>query len=212
MNKRVLLARRRPASTARRSWLRPLPHQLHRRHYRYLRYDAFGSVIASTGSTPNNYRFAGEQFDPLLGIYYNRARYYDQRQGRFWSMDTWEEIRESVEGLHRYLYTAANPVNLLDRSGNDFDLGSVAATLGSIGTLATTALVTFQNVASSIYFNLYRVPDLLDTVGLGLLTLHVGTQAVIGSAEIIDQLASNVQNAPNTPYSPGAIMGFEFRK
>ena len=56
-------------------------------------YDAFGNLIASTGSTPNNFRFAGEQFDPLLGIYYNRARYYDQRQGRFWSMDMWEEIR-----------------------------------------------------------------------------------------------------------------------
>ena len=41
-----------------------------------------------TGSTPNNYLFAGEQFDPALGVYYNRARYYDQRQGRFWTMDT----------------------------------------------------------------------------------------------------------------------------
>jgi RHS repeat-associated protein len=52
-------------------------------------YDAYGNLISQTGATPNNYRFAGEQFDPLLGIYYNRARYYDQRQGRFWSMDTW---------------------------------------------------------------------------------------------------------------------------
>src|SRR5262249_45652272 len=53
-------------------------------------YDAFGNLIASTGTTPNNYLFAGEQFDPALGIYYNRARYYDQRLGRFWTMDTWE--------------------------------------------------------------------------------------------------------------------------
>jgi RHS repeat-associated protein len=49
-------------------------------------YDAFGNLLDSTSSTPNNYRFAGEQFDPALGIYYNRARYYDQRNGRFWSM------------------------------------------------------------------------------------------------------------------------------
>ena len=42
-------------------------------------YDAFGNLVSSTGTTPNNYLFAGEQFDPALGIYYNRARYYDQR-------------------------------------------------------------------------------------------------------------------------------------
>ena len=31
-------------------------------------YDAFGNLIASTGTTVNNYLFAGEQFDPALGI------------------------------------------------------------------------------------------------------------------------------------------------
>jgi len=36
-------------------------------------YDAFGNLINSTGSTPNNCLFAGEQFDPALGVYYNRA-------------------------------------------------------------------------------------------------------------------------------------------
>ena len=38
-------------------------------------YDAFGNLIASTGSTGNSYLYAGEQFDPNLGLYYNRARY-----------------------------------------------------------------------------------------------------------------------------------------
>jgi YD repeat-containing protein len=31
-------------------------------------YDAFGNLIHSTGSTPNNYLFAGEQFDPDLHL------------------------------------------------------------------------------------------------------------------------------------------------
>jgi RHS repeat-associated protein len=64
-------------------------------------YDAFGNLISSTGTTPNNYLFAGEQFDPALGIYYNRARYYDQRQGRFWSMDTYEGAM-----INRFRYTS----------------------------------------------------------------------------------------------------------
>ena len=48
-------------------------------------YDAFGNLIHSTGSTPNNYLFAGEQFDPDLNLYYNRARYLNTTTGRFWS-------------------------------------------------------------------------------------------------------------------------------
>ncbi len=35
-------------------------------------YDAFGNLIASTGTTPNNYLFAGERFDPALGLYCKR--------------------------------------------------------------------------------------------------------------------------------------------
>lgn len=56
-------------------------------------YDAFGNLIDSTGSTPNNYLFAGEQYDPALGLYYNRARYLNTNTGRFWSMDTNEGMR-----------------------------------------------------------------------------------------------------------------------
>jgi len=32
-------------------------------------------LIHSTVTTPNNYLFAREQFDPDLGLYYNRASY-----------------------------------------------------------------------------------------------------------------------------------------
>jgi hypothetical protein len=42
-------------------------------------YDAFGNLIHSTGTTPNNYLFAGEQFDPDLNLYYNRARYLNMQ-------------------------------------------------------------------------------------------------------------------------------------
>jgi RHS repeat-associated protein len=83
-------------------------------------YDAFGNLIAQTGATPNNYLFAGEQFDPALGIYYNRARYYDQRAGRFWTMDTDEGASHDPISLHKYLYAGANPVDRLDPSGHDF--------------------------------------------------------------------------------------------
>jgi|GEM_PF-5601760 RHS repeat-associated protein len=105
-------------------------------------YDAFGNLIASTGSTPNNYRFAGEQFDPLLGIYYNRARYYDQRQGRFWSMDDFEGSLDEPLALHRYTFAVENPVNNVDPSGHDAEVD----TLGALSVGGTIEGITAVNV------------------------------------------------------------------
>jgi RHS repeat-associated protein len=105
-------------------------------------YDAFGNLIFQAGTTPNNYLFAGEQFDPVLGIYYNRARYYDQRQGRFWSMDRYEGRSEDPTTLHKYAYTGNEPVNRRDPSGRDFDL---ATTLNNLQVQATLFV---QNTAA----------------------------------------------------------------
>ncbi len=50
-------------------------------------YDAFGNKVNSTGSTPNNYLYRGEQWDSDLGLYYLRARYYNPLTGRFMSRE-----------------------------------------------------------------------------------------------------------------------------
>jgi len=109
-------------------------------------YDAFGNLSNSTGTTPNNYLFAGEAYDSALGLYYNRARYLNTATGRFWSMDKYEGDRQSPSSLHKYLYASANPVNRSDRSGHeDADIGSfsvanaVNQTIQGISTLVTSA-------------------------------------------------------------------------
>src|SRR5260370_13366438 len=85
-------------------------------------YDAFGNLIHSTGTTPNNYLFAGEQFDPALHLYYNRAPYLNTSTGRFMNIDPYEGDAESPLSLHKYLYAGNDPINQVDPSGNDFDL------------------------------------------------------------------------------------------
>ena len=50
-------------------------------------YDAYGTLIASTVSTANNYLYSGEQYDSDLGFYYLRARYFNPQTGRFWTAD-----------------------------------------------------------------------------------------------------------------------------
>jgi len=81
-------------------------------------YDAFGILLHSTGSTPNNYLFAGEQFDPDLGLYYNRARYLSTSTGRFFNMDADEGDEDEPLSLHKYLYANGDPVGGIDPSGH----------------------------------------------------------------------------------------------
>jgi RHS repeat-associated protein len=102
-------------------------------------YDAFGNLINSTGSTPNNYLFAGEQYDSALALYYNRARYLNTTTGRFWSMDTVDGQDRDPLSLHKYLYAEGNPVDNLDATGNEIDevMGSfaISATINAMPTL-----------------------------------------------------------------------------
>jgi RHS repeat-associated protein len=109
-------------------------------------YDAFGNLINQTGSTPNNYLFAGEQYDPALGLYYNRARYLNTNTGRFWSMDTFQGDPGSPDSLHKYVYAASDPVDRIDPSGHE-DIGEALAVasdyavLGAIAGLSASAAI-----------------------------------------------------------------------
>lgn len=87
-------------------------------------YDAFGNLLNSTGSTPNNYKYRGEQYDADLGLYYLRARYYNPQTGRFMSRDPYKPRLIGPDGtpidpkvLHKYLYANGDPVNGADPVG-----------------------------------------------------------------------------------------------
>jgi RHS repeat-associated protein len=81
-------------------------------------YDAFGVLIHSTGTTPNTTLYSGEQFDPDLGLYYNRARYLNSNTGRFWTTDEEDGNGYDPASLHKYLYAQANPVSNVDPTGH----------------------------------------------------------------------------------------------
>jgi RHS repeat-associated protein len=87
-------------------------------------YDAFGNSFTKVGTTPNNYLYRGEQFDPDLGLYYLRARYYNPATGRFMSRDPKEftplkSRNKPLDSrrLHKYSYASGDPVNLEDPRG-----------------------------------------------------------------------------------------------
>jgi RHS repeat-associated protein len=103
-------------------------------------YDAFGNLIHSTATgippggttvapTPNEFLFAGEQFDSDLNLYNNRARYLNVSTGRFWTMDTLDPDPIDPFSLHRYLYVNVNPVDGVDPTGHE-DLSSLSVSEG----------------------------------------------------------------------------------
>jgi RHS repeat-associated protein len=83
-------------------------------------YDAFGKLDDSLSllDLETSYLYRSQQYDPYTKLYSLRARYYDPSQGRFLSRDTWAYDFQNPIELNRYGYTANNPVNFSDPSGN----------------------------------------------------------------------------------------------
>jgi RHS repeat-associated protein len=102
-------------------------------------YEAFGTKNVEAGSDPLQYGFAGEPFQPDSMLAYHRARWMDARVGRFEGMDLKEGNPLHPLTLHKYLYVAGSPTNLVDPSGHDPDLVSISVTVTIVGTGATLA-------------------------------------------------------------------------
>jgi RHS repeat-associated protein len=80
--------------------------------------DAFGNTIARAGTTDVEHLYRGEQFDPNLGFYYLRARYYDPTNAHFLTLDSFDGFGTDPQSLHKYAFNENDPVNRVDPSGH----------------------------------------------------------------------------------------------
>lgn len=113
-------------------------------------FDAFGVLLSSSGSAPNNYLYTGEQFDANIGFYYLRARYYNQAAGRFLSLDRFEGDHSDPLSLHKYFYAHLNPSNLQDPSGFFASSFETSAALGVVESLVMVAALSYPVVKANI--------------------------------------------------------------
>jgi RHS repeat-associated protein len=140
-------------------------------------YDAFGRLLSSSGTTPNEFLYSGEQYDRVLALYYLRSRYADTAIGRFLSPDPQPRTPQVPSTLNRYPYTRNNPVNRVDPRGTQ-DLGEELAALDIEAELATLE-------ESSVAF-VESVPDLIaeafdsDAIGVFWQELGATTEGFAG--------------------------------
>jgi len=165
-------------------------------------YDAFGTLIERTGSTDNNYLYAGEQFDPDLGFYYNRARYLDVGTGRFISQDSFEGGSGDPQSLHKYLYANDNPVDRTDPSGRAslVETVEVAALIGAVSgfTIGLIRTGTLSGAAKGAVFGaLTGVGIALGVSGIGAGVAYISGGAISATA------ASTVVGGGIAAYSLG---------
>ncbi|PKN88619.1 MAG: hypothetical protein CVU51_03790 [Deltaproteobacteria bacterium HGW-Deltaproteobacteria-1] len=77
------------------------------------RYDPFGR-FSQSGSVTQPYLYTAREYDTETALYYYRARYYDQRAGRFITRDP---ISFAGGDANLYAYVGNNPVNWIDPAG-----------------------------------------------------------------------------------------------
>ena len=96
-------------------------------------YEAFGALVSGSGSTPNKYRFAGEEEIDGLDLYNLRARFYGPGTGRLLAVDPLDSPTSptvvpvgkqrpvisvpSDRRANTYSYALNRPVTMADASG-----------------------------------------------------------------------------------------------
>ena len=142
-------------------------------------YNAFGNLLAQTGTTVNSYLYNGQQYDANTGFYYLRARYMNPSTGTFISMDPAQGSIFDPVSLHKYLYANANPIMNCDPSGRETKEMTMAA-VAIVGILASAFII------SEAYLQFVKVsnPNATGTIDTQSIIHDLCDQGIIGNLSI----------------------------
>ncbi len=108
----------------------------------YMGYGPFGFLQYHAGQTGTNKGYTGQYNDPLSGLDYYVARYYDPVVGLFLSADT---VQSNLKGFNPYAYVGNNPETETDPTGH-WGWGDTFLAMGAV--LAVAAIVTVAIIAA----------------------------------------------------------------
>jgi RHS repeat-associated protein len=117
-------------------------------------YDAFGARTTEAGAA-GSYGFDGERHDPVTGLVYLRARWYQPSTGRFLTPDAFGAAGRDPRSLHRYVFAYNAPLDHTDPSG-EFGLGSVSISFNVQSILASIRTVAYYCLRHAAVGGVYR--------------------------------------------------------
>jgi RHS repeat-associated protein len=158
---------------------------------RYI-YDAFGRILAQSGSTINTYLFAGQQRDATLGMDYLRARFLEFNTGTFASADSFLGVTRSPLSLNRYAYAQQDPTNFTDPGGHF---------IGALFSALSNAIDEAVDAAESAVF--YK-SILEDITGVETI-LFLGTFAFRVASSLFDGFTSSFVIFENSAPTGGTV-------
>ncbi|HEY2170226.1 MAG TPA: RHS repeat-associated core domain-containing protein, partial [Candidatus Angelobacter sp.] len=150
-------------------------------------FDAFGSSVARTGTTPNNYLYSGEPLDNNTGLYQLRARWYQPATGRFMTRDSQDGVQCFPGSFSPYLYTSGDPVNMIDPTGHT----------AAVETAELNGLLLLGGVIITLFILGRQIACVLSVVA----SVLYGVALYAGNIESI-QLNFNTCSAEVTPGKP----------
>jgi len=156
-------------------------------------YEAFGSIVGSTGSSANAYKYDGAwryRDDGDFGLLHVGARYYEPGTGRWVSEDTLGGSAFGPQTLNRFGYVMNQPCTSADPTGHEklklpcFNLGN-AITIGGGIPGAINAIRAECNYISGPNPPGATTTDIFGGIGggIGLVTSGIGL-GIAGSAAV----------------------------
>jgi len=139
----------------------------------YMGYGPFGFVQYHAGQMGTNKGYTGQYNDPLSGLDYYVARYYDPVVGLFLSADT---VQNNLRGFDPYAYVGNNPETVTDPMGHWGWSTAYALTM-----FAGIALVGVGLLAASTGIGIAASPFLIGA-GVGILAGQIGTGAAYAAS------------------------------
>jgi RHS repeat-associated protein len=86
-----------------------------RRVWFHIVYDSFGNLVSQTAPAEvPRFAYTGREFDPEIGLFYYRERYYESTLGQFLSEDP---LGFAAGDTNLYRYVGASPLNATDPFG-----------------------------------------------------------------------------------------------
>jgi RHS repeat-associated protein len=81
-------------------------------------YDPFGGILSEISGELPFFGYNAEEYNPVTGLVYLRARYYNVETGTFISEDSYLGSDDNISSQNRYAFGEGDPINNIDPTGH----------------------------------------------------------------------------------------------